>query len=189
MLFGLVPWLAETALGKAVSTSFLAKIPRGVWEALAVLGYALAIYATHVRVVHEHDAAIIAANNAQWQAKITAASAAITKNAEHLVVVANQIKETSDEEHARNAGSAQSLRLLGPGAAAPHCPAVPAAPGQSQSTPAEHGVTGPVLPQANSAAVPWSWLVTRAQEHDDLVAEDRAWRAWYQQVVALWPKG
>jgi hypothetical protein len=35
------------------------------------------------------------------------------------------------------------------------------------------------------AIVPWGWLVTRAQEHDELISEAITWRAWKKEQDEL----
>lgn len=169
--------------------SFLTKIPKPVWEALAVIGYALACYAVHQRAVHEHDQALIAANNAQWQAHIASAAGRIQQQAAQIAADANQLREANDEANSRIAIDAGDLRMRGPGKAV--CPGRPvraAATGQPQPTSPEPDAARPALPADDLAAVPWPWLVNRAEEHDSLRAEVLAWRKLYAQIVAMWPK-
>lgn len=188
MFEALIARFAAGALLKRAS-GLLKAIPRPVWEALAVLGYVLALYATHQRVVHEHDTAIIAANNAQWQHKLDAEAAKVAEGDRQRAALSAQLRKVNDEQNSRIAADAGDLRLRGPGkAACPRLSGVPATPGRSQPQTAGPDAAGSSLLADDSAAVPWSWLTDRAEEHDQLRAEVQSWRAWYQQVVSAWPK-
>jgi hypothetical protein len=60
---------------------------------------------------------------------------------------------------------------------------VPQAPVGNQPGPATSESGAPAL-----AVVPWSWLVDRGQEFDDLLAEATAWRTWHPKEAALLEK-
>jgi hypothetical protein len=100
--------------------------------------------------------------------------------------ISKQLKDRTDEENRRIAGDADTLRLRGPGKAV--CPPVSTAPSEHQQAAPKPDVTGPSLPPDERAAVPWNWLVQRAQEHDELLNEVQAWRDWHDQVLKVWPK-
>jgi hypothetical protein len=99
--------------------------------------------------------------------------------------ISKQLKDRTDEENRRIAGDADTLRLRGPGKAV--CPALPSSPSNGEG-PAKPDVAGPSLPPDDRAAVPWGWLTDRAQEHDELLNENKAWRDWHDQVLKVWPK-
>lgn len=95
-------------------------------------------------------------------------------------------RRLNDEENRRIAGDAQSLRVSGPGKATCHAP--PAAASGHEEGRGKPDAPGPQVPSADSAAVPWPWLVTRAEQADLNRAEVLAWREWYRKLVEDWPK-
>lgn len=103
--------------------------------------------------------------------------------------IAAKLKERNREENDRIAADARDLGLRGPGKAA--CPggSGPATTASGHIGPASLAdAPGPALPATDRAAVPWQWLVTRAQEHDSLLAEVKSWRADDAQLRKVWPK-
>src|SRR5206468_1025626 len=102
------------------ASDLLSAIPRPVWEALAVLGYVLALYATHQGFAHQHDRALIAANNAQWQHKLDAAAAKVAEGDRQRAALSAQLRKVNDEQNSRIAADAGGLKLRGPGKAT--CP-------------------------------------------------------------------
>jgi len=100
--------------------------------------------------------------------------------------ISKQLRDRTDEENRRIAGDADTLRLRGPGKAV--CPGVPTSPSGHEQAAPDTNVAGPSLPTDERAAVPWDWLVQRAQEHDELLNENKAWRDWRDQVLKVWPK-
>lgn len=176
----------------SAASAFLGKIPPKVWLAL---GCALALLLGvlwHHHAIRKHDAALIAANNAQWQARLDALNAKIRAQDAQNAAMASQLRKANDEEHNRIAADAGSVLMHGPGKAV--CPRI-----SSPSTPASGSVEitpGSDAPRSSLSAgdgqdlsaVPWNWLVQRAQEHDDLLANEKAWREWYDNLVKAWPK-
>ena len=100
--------------------------------------------------------------------------------------LSKELKERTDEENRRIAGDAGSLRVSGPGKAV--CRPAPAAPGGHEQAAPKTDAPGPALPPDDRAAVPWEWLTERSQEHDQALIENKAWREWYDRLVASWPK-
>jgi hypothetical protein len=100
--------------------------------------------------------------------------------------ISEQLRKQTDEENRRIAGDAQSLRVSGPGRAV--CRPAPAASGGSQAGRGNGNAAGPPLPPADSAAVPWPWLVQRAEQADLNRTEVLAWREWYRRLVESWPQ-
>jgi hypothetical protein len=122
---------------------------------------------------------------AQYKVQLDAETEQARTSEQAAQKLAKKIKDQTDEENRRIAGDAHALRVSGPGKAL--CRSVPTAPGNGASS-ANPDVTGPALPPDDRAAVPWNWLVQRAQEHDELLNETSAWRQWYQEVLKVWPK-
>jgi hypothetical protein len=100
--------------------------------------------------------------------------------------IAADIREKNDEENRRIAGDADTLRVSGPGRSRVAC--APAAAGGHQPANGKPDVAGPQMPATDSAAVPWPWLVQRAEQADLNRAEVLSWRDWYQRLLAQWPK-
>jgi hypothetical protein len=153
----------------------------------------------------------------QWRDQLAkshaAAIAARTRHEAIATKISTDTKGIHDAQVRNNAASAHDLQLRGPGkAAAANCgpgyyPGVPAASGRPEqyssgadASAAEvhsrNGVSsvsvapGGVLraPGSDFAVVPWSWLVDRGKEFDDLLADDRAFRTWYPKEAAEWER-
>lgn len=107
-----------------------------------------------------------------WRTAYEASSASIS----------NRLREKNDADLADNARLADALGLRGPGQAAARCGPVRAAgvasaAGGREPAPARPDAPGSAVPAGDEfAIVPWPWLVERAREHDDLLAEAEAWR-------------
>jgi hypothetical protein len=169
--------------------NLLKAIPQQVWQALTILTYLFALIALHQHYSHEHDRALIAANDAKWQARLNAESAALTKTNAKIADMSAQLRKANDEANTRIAGDAGDLRLRGPGAAAcPRLPGASAAPGQSQPSSGAGGSAATPLPSDDLAAVPWDWIVSTGEQADLNRQEVLSWRSWYSQLVAAWPK-
>ena len=181
-----------TGAGNAAK-GFLAAIPKPVWEAIAVLGYALALIALHQHAVHEHDASIISANNAQWQARLNAAAAQMKAKDVEIASMSAQLRKVNDEANQAIAADAAAQRVRGPGKAA--CPGVSgAAPSASGPQPSSRPGDAPLaqLPGTgglNLIALPFADTIDFGAEHDSYRAEVTSWRAWYGKLIAAWPKG
>jgi hypothetical protein len=183
-------------------------VPRWVWYALlAAFAWHLAL-SWHAGKVKAHDAAIVAAHDAQWQVRLAAErdhALAVARNAEQTAAKINaKLKDSHNAQVRHNAADADDLLLRGPGAAASaaHCrpvdrPGFSAGAGQprgggdaggaaaSSLHPAD-GLSG--LPASDFAVVPWSWLVDFARQADDSRAEVLTWRDWYDRQAAAWDK-
>lgn len=135
---------------------------------------------------------ILIQNRNHWKAKATELQTQINqahdeaKNAEDAVAkLVKQLKDKSDEKNRRIAADARTLSVSGPGKAA--CHPAPVATGHGAG-PAKPDAPRPALPPDDRAAVPWPWLVQRAQEHDQLLNEVNAWRTGHEEVLKVWPK-
>jgi hypothetical protein len=100
--------------------------------------------------------------------------------------ISKDIRGKTDEQNRRIAGDADAVLVSGPGKAV--CRPAPAAAGGHDQAGGKPDAPGPQVPPADSAAVPWPWLVQRAEQADLNRAEVLAWREWYDRLVASWPK-
>lgn len=175
--------LAKRALSTIVDT--LGKL--NLWQLLLIASLLLAgVQTLRLHAEQRHSGKLqaqLTKINAALQAERDAVNA---KNAE-LAGISAQLRKANDEESRAIHGDAGTLRLSGPGRAVCR-PVAPAAPGGRVAPVAKPDAAGPALPPDDSAAVPWSWLVDRAEEHDELLAEVKAWRQWHDQVLQAWPK-
>jgi hypothetical protein len=100
--------------------------------------------------------------------------------------LAKELRDRTDEENRRIAGDADALRVSGPGKAV--CRPAPTAASGHEEGRGNGDAPGPQVPSDDRAAVPWPWLVARAEQADLNRAEVVAWRDWYSRLVAAWPK-
>jgi hypothetical protein len=188
----MIPFIAAAALKLSPVGAFIKRIPRGVWIALAVVAVIALGAFWHGRAVkHAHDAA--------YSAGVASEAARIEKKANALAAkataIAEAVKERNNETNRRIAGDADDLRVRGPGKAACLNPATTAAsrhqpsgrPGDAASgqVPVADGLANS-LPEL--AAVPWPWLVDRAEQCDLNRAEVLSWRENYQLQLEAWKK-
>jgi hypothetical protein len=166
------------------------KLPSWVWIALAVIAVLVAGYFIHRHEIREFRTSVqraqMAADNDFWKKKLAAAHAdalSWKQKAEAKAASISNQERTRDEEAIRNhAAAAGDLSLRGPGAAASHCgpidhPEQGAGPGGHGQATAIANAAGSEMSSGDWALVPWSWLVQRAQEHDDGLSENVAWRS------------
>lgn len=193
--------------------ALLARLPRDVWIALAVVALVVAGVVWHR---HEASAALDAAragqkasDEAAFAKKIEAArkqAQEIRRNAERLeATIAALNRRIHDEQVRDNAAHASALLMRGPGAATSYCrpgdhPAASAGAGRRDASAPLGDASGPRVSPANGASVlatgeaeqwavvPWTWLVTRAQEHDDLLATEETRRRDGAQQRAAWER-
>jgi len=124
----------------------------------------------------EADAKRIAAQAIALKQQIDALSSSISA----------ALKEKHDAEDSRIGADADAVRVRGPGKAvcASHAQLPAGASGHEQAAPAATNA-GPQVPAGDWAAVPWSWLVTVIEEHDQLLNDDKTWSANDQQQRAI----
>lgn len=130
---GIAAKIAESFLGQKVKDGigFARGIPKPVWEAIAVIGYLLALVALHQQHAHQVIAdavkAAIAKNDAAWRDRLAdehaAALAWKTLTDAQSIKIATIEKGKHDAQVASNAAVARDLQLRGPGqaAAGPGC--------------------------------------------------------------------
>jgi hypothetical protein len=100
--------------------------------------------------------------------------------------LAKELRSKTDEANRRIAADADTLRVSGPGKA--RCSAVSAGPGGSEARSGKPDAAGPEVSPDDRAAVPWPWLVQRAEQADLNRQEVLTWREWYDKMVKDWPK-
>jgi hypothetical protein len=174
---------AKLLAGNALSAVWRFLKGASAWQLLA-LGLAVFALVQHFQLAGErrHSAKLqaqitkIASDARETKAKLDAANARI----------AADIREKNDEENRRIAGTADDLRVSGPGRSRAACP--PAASGGHHPPNGKPDAAGPQMPSDDLAAVPWQWLVQRSEQADLNRAEVIAWRNWYDRLLKQWPK-
>lgn len=146
------------------------------WQVWAAIGVALVLWMG----VRWHNGQV----NDAFKRGEQAAYVAVEKKALELQAkanaVADKIRSKSDDQARAIAADANTLRVSGPGKARA-CPA--AAPsGRREAASGEADVAGPEMPSDDRAAVPWQWLVQRAETCDLNRGEVLAWREWYEKL-------
>jgi hypothetical protein len=100
--------------------------------------------------------------------------------------ITTEVKDEHDAEDRRIASDADTVRLRGPGKAActgdSSTAAAAVRPGSSASANA-----GPQMSPGDRATVPWDWLVTVVEEHDQLLNKVKATEDQHDQLEKAWP--
>jgi hypothetical protein len=111
---------AKAVAGKGVG--ILSSIPKPVWEAIAVVGYVVALFALHQ---HYANAAIKAADAAGYERRASEDAAALIELRNRAATAEATGKAISQESRSRNDaqnadihGTAGAIRMRGPGSAA-----------------------------------------------------------------------
>jgi hypothetical protein len=148
------------------------------WQVWAVIGLALLLFLG----VRWHNGQIKDAE----KRGADRAYAAVEKKARQLEAkanaVADKIRSKTDEAARTIAADADVIRVSGPGKARA-CP-VPAASGRREPAGGGSDAAGPEMPSDDRAAVPWQWLVQRAEQCDLNRNEVLAWREWHEKLSA-----
>lgn len=146
------------------------------WQVWAAIGLALVLFLG----VRWHNGQIKDAE----KRGADRAYAAVEKKAREIEAKANatadKIRSKSDETARAIAADADVIRMSGPGKARA-CP-VPQGSGRREPATGEADVARPEVPTDDRAAVPWQWLVQRAEQCDLNRNEVLAWREWHQRV-------
>lgn len=177
-------------LALAPAVGFLKRIPRGVWIAAAVIAILALGSCVHSRKVKAFGEERFAAGVAHEQARITAKAKKLEAEA---VALASKLRSQNNAENRRIAGVADALRVRGAGKAACINPATPGA-GRRVAPTGNANASGPQVPTGDReslselAAVPWPWLVDRAEQCDLNRAEVETWRAWHKQLEEAWQR-
>lgn len=170
--------------------SFLGRIPRAAWIALAVVAILLLGTCVHQKKVKKFGQERYAAGVAYEQARLAKKAAELKAKVDALTgKITTQLKAKHDEKVIVINRAADDLRVRGPGKAA--CPGHSSVPrGSSGSVSAGGGgnpATGQV-PGGDRAAVPFGWLVDSAERCDLNRQEVLTWREWYKQQSEAWKK-
>lgn len=182
----MIPFLAPLALKLSPVGALLKRVPRGVWIALAVVAILLVGSCVHKRKVKAFGEERYAAGVKAEGDRIAAKAAKIAKEAAEISAKARSL---NNETNRRIARDADVIRVSGPGKAS--C-LNPATPGASRYVPpaGKPNAAGPQVPSGDGeallAAVPWPWLVDRAEQCDLNRAEAETWRAWHRQLEEAW---
>jgi hypothetical protein len=157
----------------------LKQVPREVW-------YALAIAVAIAGVRYWYHRQIIAAEVRGYTRAIEEGRKVAQQTDSKTGTITIGIRSKTDEANSRVVARADDQRLRGPGAA--RCAPVSAPSGEHQPIGGKPDAAGPRLPTDDRAAVPWEWLVQRAEQCDLNRNEVLAWREWHQKVLEAWPK-
>jgi hypothetical protein len=160
-------WLAFRA--------FLGRIPRVAWIALAaalLLFLGVRWYNGQIK-----DAEKRGADRAYAEVEKKARALEAKANA-----TADKIRSKSDETARAIAADADVIRVSGPGKA--RCIPVPAPSGRREAPSGQADASRPEVPSDDRAAVPWQWLVQRAEVCDLNRNEVLAWREWHEKLAA-----
>lgn len=182
----MIPFFAAAALKLSPVGNFLKVIPRPVWIALAVIALLLLGTCAHKRSVKKFGDERYAAGVKHEGDRIAAKAEQIAKRAEEISAKARSL---NNETNRRIASDADAVRVSGPGKAACLNPSTPGA-GRYVTPIGKPDAARPQVPtgdrEALLAAVPWPWLVDRAEEHDLCLAEAATWRSWHKQLEESW---
>jgi hypothetical protein len=184
----MIPFLAPLLLKLSPVGKALKAVPRPVWIALAVIALLLLGSCVHARKVKQYGEERYTAGVKAEGDRIAAKALKIAKRAEEISAKA---KELNNEKNRRIAGDADAVRVSGPGKAACLNPAAPSAsrPVTPAGKPdAARSEMPPGSGEALLAAVPWPWLVDRAEQCDLNRAEAETWRAWHRELTEAWQK-
>lgn len=187
--------------------SVFAAIPKPVWEAIAVVGYVLALFALHQHyadaAIARHVQAAIAQRDQQWEKRFADEHAAAlrwkAKADAQAATISTQQRNLNDETQKRLAADAAAVRLRGPGKAAAPAGCRPGSPARISAATSGHvEATGAGSNAASEvpagdgsdqwAVVPWGWVVDVVQERDSYAAELTTWHRWYDDEAAAWLK-
>ncbi len=186
MIAALAGFLAKSALMQSPIGAVLYAIGRflkhaSFWQ-LVSIGLGALLIVQHFQLAdarHDRDAW-----ENQYRSLQTQAETIKRQRDEAYAKIAAEIRKRTDEENRRIAGSADDLRVSGPGRS--RCSQPPAASGRHGAPGGNGNAPGPQVPATDSAAVPWQWLVNRAEQADLNRAEVLAWRDWYQRLAEQW---
>lgn len=183
-----MPLPIAIGLGASRALGFLKRVPRWVWIALAAVALLSVATCTHQRKVKAFGKERYAAGVAYEQARIEKKAKQLAAKAEAMSA---KLRSLNNETNRRIAGDADALRVRGAGKAACLNPATPGAgrriaPSGNRNDPGLEVSPGDGQPML--AAVPWSWLVDRAELCDLNRAEVLTWREWHKQLEEAWKK-
>lgn len=184
----MIPFLAAAAAKLSPVGAFLKKIPRGVWIALAAAAAFGAIVWWHNHTVSNARKEGYAAGVKAEGDRIAAKALKLAKDAE---AISSKARSLNSETNRRIAGDADAIRVSGPGKASCLNPAT-VGTGRRVTPAGKPDVARSEVPtgdgEALLAAVPWPWLVDRAEQCDLNRAEAETWRKWHKDLTDAWQK-
>lgn len=155
-------------------------VPRWIFALVALAALVGGAVLFHSRAVHNLSSESYKRGEDDQKARD---KAMIVKLNAELAAATSKLKDKTDVEMRTVYVAAERERVLGPGKAGLWCPD-PAGPAGGRDAPAaERDDGGYRLPSPDRAAVPWGWLVSRAQQCDLDRAEVIAWRTWHREVA------
>jgi hypothetical protein len=177
-------------LGAAKATDFIKAVPRWAWIALAVVSILLLGSCAHKRKVKAFGEERYAAGVAYEQARLEKKAKELKAKVDALSgKITTQLRTKHDEKVIVINRAADDLRLRGAGKASCSSPAgIPSGPSGSVAPSGQGSVAGPQVPTGDFAAVPWGWLVDRAEVCDLNRQEVLTWREWHRQQSEAWAK-
>lgn len=195
------------------ATSIGQRLPRWLWELIAIALLAGGLWLGGHWLIARHDAGIRAeqkaADKKQFDgelASVAAQAIAIRDKAASLgIQISNLNRGILNAQIHDHSAAADALLLHGPGRASAgncrpidHSASAAVAGGRNDPAsipdasgsrlPAENGQGVPTGGGDEWAIVPWGWLVQRAREHDDLLSGEMIRRSDDAQQRAAWEK-
>ena len=190
---------AKAVAGKAISgaKNIFAAIPPKAKLAIAGVLLLIVLFFVHQHIAHKHLKAADKAGYDRAKAEDAAELAAAHRQALEArrqaeaagAEISRNTREKNDEEARNIARDAGDLRLRGPGQA--RCrqldhSGLPAGGGGHDAVGGQPDAAGSEMPAGELAAVPWPWLVGRAEQADLNRAEVLSWREWYDRQFKAW---
>lgn len=179
----MIPFLAPLALKLAPVKALVGRVPRWAWIALAVALLLAVGSCVHRGKVKAFGNERFAAGYAKAVDDGRKAAAKLDRKSD---AIASEIRSRNDEEIRHIARRADTLRLRGPGAATCINPSVSGSASRRQPASRQSDVVGSGVSSPDRAAVPWPWLVSRAEIADANRSEVLAWREWHQRLTKEW---
>lgn len=162
---------------------FLGRIPRAVWIALAVLTLLGLGSCVHNRKVEAYGREMFKAG---VKAEVDRAEKARKEAEAKGNAISKKIRSETDANARTINSRADNERLLGPGLA--RCAVPPTAARRPEPASGNGDDPGSQVSEGDSAAVPWPWLVQRAEQADLNRNEVLAWREWHRRLTEEWLK-
>jgi len=189
-------WLAKSVLMLSPVGGFIRgagalarKVPWQVWAAIAAVALIVAGTVYHGHKAHQAIDAAEKRGADREATRIAAQAIEIKRKADALnAAIAATIRSRTDEENRRIARDADDLRLSGPSKARASCPVAATGAGGHVTASGSGDAAGSGMLAEDRAAVPWPWLVQRAEQADLNRGEVLAWREWYRKMEEAWPK-
>lgn len=171
----------------AVKT-FLGRIPRTAWIALAVIAILALGTCAHKRAVKKFGNERYAAGVAYEQARLEKKAKELKAKADAMTgKITTQLRTKHDEKVVVITRAADDLRVRGPGkASCPGNPGIPASSGRSDAASGRTDAPATGLPEQDRIALPFGYAVNQAEVCDLNRTEVLTWREWHKQQSEAW---